>query len=53
MIGGYSRSASRKSAFRFSTSAHGSSSSSHLPFAAVTDKKKVGLSHQFFTVVVV
>ncbi|CAN6214718.1 unnamed protein product [Urochloa humidicola] len=33
------RSGSRKAAFRFSTSAHGSSSSSHLSLTAVTDKK--------------
>ncbi|CAN6164779.1 unnamed protein product [Urochloa humidicola] len=33
------RSGSRKSAFRFSTCAHGSSSSSRLSLTAVTDKK--------------
>ncbi|XP_062228329.1 uncharacterized protein LOC133926411 [Phragmites australis] len=31
----------KKAAFRCSTSAHGSSSSSHLSFAAATDRKKV------------
>ncbi|CAL5051529.1 unnamed protein product [Urochloa decumbens] len=33
------RSGSRKAAFRFRTSGHGSSSSSHLSLTAVTDKK--------------
>jgi hypothetical protein len=43
------RSSTGKSSFRFNTSAHGSSSSPHLSFAAVTDKKvQVCVSQQFF-----
>jgi len=36
------RSDTRKAAFRFSTSAHGSSSLSHLCLTPATDNKKVG-----------